>query len=81
MEKIVPVSDMRSYNKTLENLQAGDQVILTKNGHAKYVVSDFKEFQEMKATLELFDEINKGSMSLKDEGSLSLDELKRRLNG
>ena len=42
MENIVPVSDMRSYNQTLANVKVGQEVILTKNGRAKYVVSDYE---------------------------------------
>ena len=42
MGNIIPVSDMRSYNQALANVKAGQEVILTKNGRAKYVVSDFE---------------------------------------
>lgn len=80
METIVPVSDMRSYNQTLANVKAGQEVILTKNGRAKYVVSDYEEFKKMKATLRLFEEIHTGVQSLKEEGGLSLEELKGRMN-
>lgn len=34
MEMIVPVSDIRSYSQTLANVEAGHEVILTKNGRA-----------------------------------------------
>ncbi|MDT2600026.1 type II toxin-antitoxin system prevent-host-death family antitoxin [Enterococcus hulanensis] len=80
MENIVPVSDMRSYNQALANVEAGHEVILTKNGRAKYVVSDFEEYQKMKATLTLFEELHKGKQALKDEGAISLNELKARMN-
>lgn len=78
MEKILPVSDLRSYNQTLSDVKPGNEVILTKNGHAKYVVSDFDEFQRMKATLELFGEIQKGIQSISNEKTLSIDELRNR---
>lgn len=80
MENIVPVSDMRSYNQTLANVEAGHEVILTKNGRAKYVVSDFEEYQKMKATLTLFEELYKGKQALKDEGAISIEQLKARMN-
>lgn len=80
MEIIVAVSDMRSYNQTLANVKAGQEVILTKNGRAKYVVSDYEEYQKMKATLTLFEELHKGKQVLKDDGPLSLDQLKARMN-
>lgn len=78
MERIVPVSDLRSYNQTLSGVKPGSEVVLTKNGHAKYVVSDFDEYQRMKATLNLFTEIQKGIQSMENEPKLSLSELKKR---
>lgn len=80
MENIIPVSDMRSYNQVLANVKAGQEVILTKNGRARYVVSDFEEYQKMKATLTLFEELHKGKQALKEEGYLTLDQLKARMN-
>ena len=80
MENIIPVSDMRSYNQVLANVKAGQEVILTKNGRARYVVSDFEEYQKMKATLTLFEELYKGKQALKEEGHLTLDQLKARMN-
>lgn len=80
MGNIIPVSDMRSYNQVLANVKAGQEVILTKNGRAKYVVSDFEEYQKMKATLTLFEELHKGKQAMKEEGHLTLDQLKARMN-
>ena len=80
MENIIPVSDMRSYNQVLANVKAGQEVILTKNGRARYVVSDFEEYQKMKATLTLFEELHNGKQALKEEGHLTLDQLKARMN-
>lgn len=78
MEKILPVSELRSYNQTLSGVQPGNEVVLTKNGHAKYVVSDFAEFQRMKATLSLFSEIQKGVQSVKEEKPMTIEELRNR---
>lgn len=78
MESIVPVSDLRSYNQTLSEVKPGNEVILTKNGHAKYVVSDYEEYQRMKATVELFEEIHKGIQSMKNEVPMTLDQLRSR---
>lgn len=81
MDNIVPVSDLRSYNQTLSEVQEGQHVVLTKNGYAKYVVTDFEEWQKMKATIDLFSELQKGVQSYKIESALSLDDLKSHIKG
>lgn len=78
MENILPVSDLRFYNQTLASVENGTQVILTKNGKAKYVVTDFDEWQEMKATLALFTELNKGIESYRSEERLSIEDLSKK---
>ena len=79
MENILPVSDLRFYNQTLSAVKDGQHVVLTKNGRAKYVVSDFAEWQKMNATLELFSELQKGITSHITEENISLDDLKVRI--
>ncbi|MFD1902603.1 prevent-host-death protein [Enterococcus termitis] len=79
MENILPVSDLRFYNQTLNDVKDGQHVVLTKNGRAKYVVSDFAEWQKMNATLELFSEVQKGVTSHMTEKSMSLDEFKTNI--
>lgn len=78
MANIVPVSDLRSYNQTLAEVKPGNEVILTKNGHAKYVVSDYTEYKRMQATISLFSEIQKGIQSLNNEPPMSVEELRNR---
>lgn len=72
---IVPVSDLREYNKALDVVDVGSQVVLTKNGRAKYTVVDFNEFEKMKATFELFEELNKGIISLETEETYTLEDV------
>ncbi|MDQ0221543.1 prevent-host-death protein [Streptococcus moroccensis] len=79
MENIVPVSDMRYYNQTLSDVSVGSQVILTRNGKAEYVVVDIEEWRHTKATLRLFEELQKGYRSLANEKTYSPDELAERL--
>ncbi|MDN6640997.1 MAG: type II toxin-antitoxin system prevent-host-death family antitoxin, partial [Tetragenococcus sp.] len=79
MDNVVPVSDLRSYNQTLREVQEGQHVVLTKNGYAKYVVTDYEEWKKMKATIDLFSELQKGVQSHKTEATLSLDELKSHI--
>ena len=79
MENIVPVSDMRYYNQTLSDVSVGSQVILTRNGKAEYAVVDTEEWQKTKATLRLFEELQKGYRSLANEKTYTPDELAKRL--
>lgn len=79
MENIVPVSDMRYYNQTLSDVSIGSQVILTRNGKAKYAVVDIEEWRRTKATLRLFEELQKGYRSLANEKTYTPDELAERL--
>lgn len=78
MENILPVSDLRSYNQTLKDVKKGQQVILTKNGHPQYVVSDFDEWQKMTATIELFSELQKGVQSFQNETPMTMEQLRNR---
>lgn len=77
MENTVPVSDMRFYNQTLSDVSEGSQVILTKNGKAKYAVVDFEEWQFMQAKLRLLQELEKGRQSLRTEPHVSREEFRK----
>lgn len=77
MENIIPVSDMRFYNKSLQDVSVGSPVILTKNGNAKYAVIDFDEFRMMQARVRLFEELQKGYHSLASEKTVSQDEFRK----
>lgn len=79
MENIVPVSEMRYYNQTLSDVSQGSQVILTKNGTAKYAVVDFREWEKIKATVRLLEELQQGYHSLKAEKSSNPDKFAERL--
>ena len=77
MENIIPVSDMRFYNKSLQDVSGGSPVILTKNGNAKYAVIDFDEYRMMQARVRFFEELQKGYHSLASEKAVSLDEFRK----
>uniref|UniRef100_UPI00359CA0E1 prevent-host-death protein n=1 Tax=Lactococcus garvieae TaxID=1363 RepID=UPI00359CA0E1 len=79
MENMVPVSEMRYYNQTLSDVSQGSQVILTKNGAAKYAVVDFGEWEKTKATIRLLEELQKGYHSLKAEKNSTPNEFAERL--
>lgn len=79
MENIIPVSDMRFYNQSLSDVVEGSPVILTKNGVAKYAVVAINEWREIQAKLMLFEELQKGYQSLKNEKTVTRDEFRRNL--
>lgn len=79
METIIPVSDMRFYNQSLSEVAEGSPVILTKNGLAKYAVVDIDEWRESQAKIKLFEEIQKGYQSLRNEKKVSREEFRRNL--
>lgn len=59
MRNIKPVSDLRNYNKLLEQVTTDEPVFLTKNGHEKYVVVTIEEYDRLKASLEIVVKLKK----------------------
>ncbi|NLJ73348.1 MAG: type II toxin-antitoxin system prevent-host-death family antitoxin [Syntrophomonadaceae bacterium] len=57
MPNIKPVSDLRSYNEVLRDIEVGEPVFLTKNGRGKYVILDIKEYQKSQATIKLLSKL------------------------
>ncbi|EOH77982.1 type II toxin-antitoxin system Phd/YefM family antitoxin [Enterococcus raffinosus] len=74
MRNIKPVSDLRNYNKLLEQVTTDEPVFLTKNGHEKYVVVTIEEYDRLKASLEIVVKLKKAEGS----GMISLSEAKKR---
>lgn len=74
MRNIKPVSDLRNYNKLLEQVTTDELVFLTKNGHEKYVVVTIEEYDRLKASLEIVVKLKKAEGS----GMISLSEAKKR---
>ena len=54
-------------------------MILTRNGKAEYAVVDIEEWRKTKATLRLFEELQKGYRSLANEKTYTPDELAKQL--
>lgn len=83
MATILPVSDLRNYNKVLDNVSENTPVYLTVNGRGKYVIRDIKEdeeYEKAKAALVLLMELQKGRDSGFERGYHSLDEVKELIN-
>lgn len=74
MRNIKPVSDLRNYNKLLEQVTTNEPVFLTKNGYEKYVVMTIEEYDHLKASLEIVEKLKKAEGS----GTIPLSEAKKR---
>ncbi|MEE8825548.1 hypothetical protein LASUN_05850 [Lentilactobacillus sunkii] len=73
IKNIKPISELRSYNKLLEEVTPDNPVILTKNGYSKYAIVDIDEFEKFEQNqvanelIQIVDHARKGSLhSLED---------------
>ncbi|MCR4728011.1 MAG: type II toxin-antitoxin system prevent-host-death family antitoxin [Lachnospiraceae bacterium] len=79
MPNIVPVSDLRNYNAVIGKVSYGNPVYLTKNGRGDCAIVDMKELDELRAIKSLFSELEKGEVSARKEGWISLEDAEKRL--
>jgi prevent-host-death family protein len=79
MPQIMPVSDLRDYNKVLTHVSAGQPVYLTKNGRGRYAIVDLEDYERSQATIRLFSELARGEQSVLEGGWLSADEVEAAL--
>lgn len=80
MPNIKPVSDLRSYNEVLRDIEIGEPVFLTKNVRGKYVILDIKEYQKSQATIKLLSKLMEAEKAIvTGEEWLSEDEVRRDL--
>ena len=77
MPNIVPVSDLRNYNKVLRNIDVGQPVFLTKNGRGRYAILDMDEYEKTQAKIRLMSELAKGEKSGRENGWLNIDEIEK----
>ena len=80
MPKIQPVSDLRSYNDVLSNVQVGSPVFLTRNGHGRYAILDIADYDRLSAASSLFNELEAGRTSGERDGWLSMDDIRSRFS-
>ncbi|GAA2967753.1 type II toxin-antitoxin system prevent-host-death family antitoxin [Lentilactobacillus parakefiri] len=73
IRNIKPISELRSYNKLLEEVTPENPVILTKNGYGKYAIVDIDEFEKFEQSqvadelVQIVEHARKGSLhSLED---------------
>lgn len=79
MPNIVPVSDLRNYNAVIGQVSYGNPVYLTKNGRGDCALINIKELDELRAIKSLFSELEKGEMSARKEGWISLEDAEKSL--
>ncbi|MCL2106867.1 MAG: type II toxin-antitoxin system prevent-host-death family antitoxin [Oscillospiraceae bacterium] len=79
MPNIKPVSDLRNYNEVLRDVSEGSPVFLTKNGRGCCVLIDIAEYEKLKATLWLTNELAKGRKAGREQGYIPLEEVEARL--
>ncbi len=74
MPNIKPVSDLRNYSEVLRDVAVGEPVFLTKNGRGKYAILDMRDYEKIRATNRLMNELAKGRKSGEEKGWHSLEE-------
>lgn len=79
MPNIRPVSDLRNYAEVLKEISFDEPVFLTKNGRGRYAIVDIEEYEKIKAIIKLMEKLAEGEKSVKENGWLSIDEVKDAL--
>jgi len=70
-----PISELTNYNKVLSAVDEGNEVILTKNGAAKYIVVDAEVWQHSKAMLRFLSDMRDVDEEMKNGGKrYTMDE-------
>ena len=63
-----PISELTNYNKVLSAVDEGNEVILTKNGTAKYIVVDAEMWQYSKSMLRFLSDMRDVDEEMKNGG-------------
>lgn len=77
MPSIKPVSDLRNYTEVLRDVDGGEPVFLTKNGRGRYVILDIEEYEKIRATLKLMNELEKGERSARENGWIDFSKIEK----
>lgn len=82
MPNIKPISDLRNYTSVVKEVSYGNRVYLTKNGHGTIAMIDMKELDELEKQIALYKfnlAMQQAELSVKEEGIISLSDLKKEL--
>ena len=82
MPNIKPISDLRNYTAVINEVGYGNRVYLTRNGHGQCAIIDMEELDELdrqKALYQLMSKLNEAEISIREEGTVSADDLEAEL--
>lgn len=71
---IKPISDLKNYDKVLQEVTNGEPVFLTKNGRGKYAIIDIEDYDKLKASLEVVESLTDAEVS----GIVDIETAKER---
>ena len=74
---IVPVSDLRNYNKVLNQVSYGNEVVLTKNGKAQYAIVEMEELERLRAERWLMSQLRQSEMDIAAGRVTSLEDVRK----
>lgn len=82
MPAIMPVSDLKNYTSVVNQVSYGNRVYLTKNGHGNWALIEMRELDDLdkdRALLKLMGKLNEAKISVREEGTISADDLEKEL--
>ena len=82
MPSIKPVSALKNYTSIVNEVAYGNRVYFTKNGHGTCALVDMTELDELdkqKGLLQLMTKLAKAKASVREEGTVSADDLEKEL--
>ena len=80
MQNIMPISDLRDYNKVLRHCVNGEPVFLTKNGRGAFVLIDIKEYEFERQVTKLLARLQESEARVANgERTMTVDELGKKL--
>ena len=82
MPNIKHISDLINYTTVINEVTYGNRVYLTRNGHGQCAIIDMKELDELdkqKALYTLMSKLNEAEVSIREEGTISADDLEAEL--
>lgn len=79
MPNIKPISDLRNYSAVINEVAYGNRVYLTRNGHGQCAIIDMDELDKQKALYQLMSKLHEAEISIREEGTISADELEAKL--
>ena len=76
------IGDLRNYTTVINEVTYGNRVYLTRNGHGQCAIIDMKELDELdkqKALYTLMSKLNEAEVSIREEGTISAEDLEAEL--